>query len=55
MDKQAICFDDKMGFGFIEYKDNSVFIYFETITGEKIEFELIKTDTSYKLKPLKKD
>ena len=47
-------FKDEEGYGFIEYKGNDVLIHYcafrEHGKDEKVEIELVKTDTGYKLK-----
>lgn len=54
-------FNDKKGYGFIEYKDNDdIFVHYTNIfsnndhktliKGEIVEFELVKTKDGYKAK-----
>lgn len=42
-------FEDTKNNGYIEYKDNNVFIYCSTAEGKTIKLQLTKTKKGYKL------
>ena len=54
MESTAKWFENEKGYGYIEYKGNNIIIYLcafrEQGKEEIVEFELVKTDTGYKLK-----
>ena len=42
-------FEDANSNGYIEYKNNNVFIYYSTAKGKTIKLQLTKTKKGYKL------
>lgn len=50
-------FNNKKGFGFIEYKDNNnILIHYESLVRDKCaELELVKTNNGYEIKNIMSD